>query len=57
MVSMKDWWLRKANMYSLKLLDSTHSWSGMYSTVMVPMSGCPVTGHREVNSGQLNLTK
>ena len=56
MVSMKEWWLRKANMYSLKLLDSTHSFAGTYSSTMVPKSGCPVTGHSDVNSGKLMLT-
>ena len=38
--------------YSFQDLSSTHSASGTYSTRMVAKSGCPVFGHRQVNSGQ-----
>ena len=55
--SWKSPWLRKLKRYSFKLLLSTIRTLGTYDIRISAKSGCPVMGHNEVNSGQLNLTQ
>ena len=49
--------LTKGKKYNFNDLLSTILMFGTYDIVTVAKSGCPVIGHKLVNSGQLNFTK